>query len=89
MTIELRARRPDLTAMSERQLWERFEHLLPVHRKLFAEHIFTTYMASVPAGVISTIADAVGRPDLVWRSSAASATSTQPRRATRCGRSRG
>jgi pyruvate,water dikinase len=65
LTIELRARRPDLTAMSERQLWERFEHLLPVHRELFAEHIFTSYMASVPAGVISTIADAVGRPDLV------------------------
>ena len=65
MTIELRARRPDLTAMSERQLWERFDHLLPVHRELFAEHIFTTYMASVPAGVISTIAAAVGRPELV------------------------
>ncbi|HWM18252.1 MAG TPA: PEP-utilizing enzyme [Ilumatobacteraceae bacterium] len=65
LTIELRARRPDLTSMSERQLWERFEHLLPVHRELFAEHIFTSYMASVPAGVISTIADAVGRPDLV------------------------
>jgi rifampicin phosphotransferase len=65
LTIELRARRPDLTTMSERQLWERFEHLLPVHRELFAEHLFTTYMASVPAGIISTVADAVGRPDLV------------------------
>jgi pyruvate,water dikinase len=65
MTIELRARRPDLTAMSERQLWDRFEHLLPVHRELFAEHIFTSYMASVPTGVISNIADSVGRPDLV------------------------
>ena len=65
LTIELRARRPDLTTMSERQLWERFEHLLPVHQELFAEHIFTSYMASVPAGVIRTIADAVGRPDLV------------------------
>ncbi len=65
LTIELRARRPDLTAMSERQLWERFQHLLPVHRELFAEHIFTSYMASVPAGVIGTIAEAVGRPDLV------------------------
>ena len=41
MTIELRARRPDLTAMSERQLWERFEHLLPrASQELFAEHIF-------------------------------------------------
>jgi pyruvate,water dikinase len=65
LTIELRARRPDLTSMSERQLWERFQHLLPVHQELFAEHIFTSYMASVPAGVISTIANAVGRPDLV------------------------
>jgi phosphohistidine swiveling domain-containing protein len=65
LTIELRARRPDLAMMSERQLWDRFEHLLPVHRELFAEHLFTTYMASVPAGVINTIASAVGRPDLI------------------------
>ena len=65
LTIELRARRPDFTSMSERELWERFLHLLPVHRELFAEHLFTTYMASVPAGVISTIASAVGRTELV------------------------
>ena len=49
-TIELRARRPDLTTMSERQLWDRFEHLLPVHRELFAQHLFTTYMAPCRSG---------------------------------------
>ncbi|MGH9133422.1 MAG: PEP-utilizing enzyme [Ilumatobacteraceae bacterium] len=65
MTIELRARRPDLTTFSERELWQRFEHLLPVHRELFAEHLFTTYMASVPVGVISTFGSALGRSDLV------------------------
>ena len=65
LTIELRARRPDFNTMSERQLWDRVEHLLPVHRELFAEHLFTTYMASVPAGVINTVASAVGRRDLI------------------------
>ena len=39
--------------------------MLPIHRKLFAHHLFTTYMATVPVGVISAVATAVGRPDLI------------------------
>jgi len=61
----LRAARPDLSTMSDRELWERYEMLLPEHRRLFSHHLFTTYMATVPLGVISAIATAVGRPDLI------------------------
>jgi pyruvate,water dikinase len=32
---------------------------------LFAQHLFTTYMATVPVGAISAVATAVGRPDLI------------------------
>jgi len=61
----LRAARPDFTTMSDEQLWQRYVDLLPEHRKFFAHHLFTTYMATVPLGVISGVATAVGRPDLI------------------------
>lgn len=65
MTIELRDTRPDLTQLSDHELWERYDTNLQVHRELFAEHLFTTYMATVPVGVINGVATAVGRPDLI------------------------
>jgi pyruvate,water dikinase len=61
----LRANRPDLSALSDDELWDRFREMLPIHRKMFAHHLFTTYMATVPVGVISAVATAVGRPDLI------------------------
>ncbi|MEY2626559.1 MAG: hypothetical protein RJB08_318 [Actinomycetota bacterium] len=64
-TIELRRSRPDLTRLTEEELWNRYLDLIAWHEWLFAEHIFTTYMATVPVGMISGIATAVGRPDLV------------------------
>jgi rifampicin phosphotransferase len=65
MTKQLRDERPDLTSLTDRELWERYCELVLVHRTLFAEHLFTTYMATVPVGVISGVATAVGRPDLI------------------------
>ena len=65
MTKELHDTRPDFTTMSLEQLWQRYLELVPIHRTLFAHHLFTTYMATVPVGVISGVATAVGRPDLV------------------------
>jgi rifampicin phosphotransferase len=65
MTKQLRADRPDLTLLSDRELWDRYTAMLPSHRLLFGQHLFTTYMATVPVGVISGVATAVGRPDLV------------------------
>jgi len=39
--------------------------MLPLHRKMFAHHLFTSYMATVPIGVITGVATAVGRPDVI------------------------
>jgi rifampicin phosphotransferase len=65
LTKALRANRPDLGSLSSEQLWDRFQEMLPLHRSMFAHHLFTTYMATVPVGVISAVATAVGRPDLI------------------------
>lgn len=64
-TISLRAGRPDLTSLSDEELWQRYCELLPEHRLLFGRHLFATYLASVPVGIISGVAAAVGRADLV------------------------
>ena len=64
-TIALRRERPDLVAMSDGDLWARYAELIGWHEWLFSQHIYTTYMATVPVGMISAIATAVGRPDLV------------------------
>ena len=64
-TKALRGARPDLAALSMQQLWERFLEMVPWHRRMFGQHLFTTYMATVPVGIISEVAAAVGRPDLI------------------------
>ncbi len=64
-TKKLRADRPDLSMKTDAELWATFNALLPSHRKLFSHHLFTTYMATVPVGIISAVATAVGRPDLI------------------------
>ncbi len=64
-TLALRANRPDHSKMSNQELWDLYVSLLPKHRELFCSHIFTTYMATVPVGIISAVATAVGRPDLI------------------------
>ena len=64
-TIDLRRGRPDLSTLSDRELWDRYLELIAWHEWLFSQHIYTTYMATVPVGMISGIATAVGRPDLI------------------------
>lgn len=64
-TIELRRARPDFSTMTDAQLWDRYCELIAWHEWLFSQHIYTTYMATVPVGMISAIATAVGRPDLI------------------------
>lgn len=63
-TEDLRANRPDFTKLSNEELFVQFQQLMQEHRKYFGQHIFTTYMATVPVGIISGVAAAVGRPDL-------------------------
>jgi phosphohistidine swiveling domain-containing protein len=64
-TIALRRERPDFSEMPDGHLWARYLELIAWHEWLFSQHIYTTYMATVPVGMISAIATTVGRPDLV------------------------
>ncbi len=64
-TKALREQRPEVWKLSNEELWQRYLELVPVHRRLFAQHLFTTYMATVPVGIITAVATAVGRPDLI------------------------
>ncbi|MGE0511684.1 MAG: phosphoenolpyruvate-utilizing protein, partial [Acidimicrobiia bacterium] len=64
-TIAIHDARPDLVSLSDAELWARYQELAPVHRTMFAHHLFATYMATVPVGIISAVATAVGRPDLI------------------------
>ena len=64
-TKKLRDDRPDFSKYSNEELFNQYLELLKLHRKYFSQHIFTTYMATVPVGIISGVANAVGRPDLL------------------------
>ena len=61
---EIVAGRPDLTALSERELVDRARDLMPLFRRLFEQHLFVTYAATVPMGVVTQICTAVGDPTL-------------------------
>ena len=64
-TKKIREDRPDFTEFTNAELFAQYRDLIGMHRKLFGQHIFTTYMATVPVGIISGVAEAVGRPDLL------------------------
>ena len=51
--------------MSNDDLFAYYDRLSPQHQELFSHHLFTTYMATVPVGIISGVATAVERPDLI------------------------
>lgn len=64
----LRAARPNLDAMSNQELWEYTRNLLLTHfRRFFSEHIFVTFLSTVPVGALTQICTAVGRPDDAMR----------------------
>ncbi len=59
----LRVERPDLSAMSDRQLLDYAWDLVDTHfGDLFAEHIFISFLATVPIGIITKVCEAVGQP---------------------------
>lgn len=64
-TIELREHRPDFSEMSDERLWEYGNAFWSLFGELFQEHLFVTSLVNVPVGVISGVATAVGRPDLI------------------------
>lgn len=59
----LKAARPDLDTMSNEELWLYGKDLYDTYfRQLFSEHIFVTFMSTVPVGALTQICTAVGRP---------------------------
>jgi len=60
---ELRAGRPDIGAMSDRELIDRVWLLFDNHfRRVFGQHIYITFLASLPMSIIAQVCAAVGRP---------------------------
>jgi pyruvate,water dikinase len=61
---EMRDTRPDLTTMTDAELVARSRAVIDGHlRRLFGQHLFTTYCATVPVGIIQQVCTAVGRPE--------------------------
>ncbi len=64
MVNQLRANRPDLSTMSNRQLFDYAMDLADAHfENLFAQHIYITFLATVPIGILTAVCAAVGRPE--------------------------
>ncbi|HZU71167.1 MAG TPA: PEP-utilizing enzyme [Acidimicrobiales bacterium] len=62
---ELRAARPDVGSMGERQLVDRVrEHMERWFRHLFSQHLFITYASTVGTGIVSTVCQQIGEPGL-------------------------
>jgi pyruvate,water dikinase len=64
----LRDARPDLSSLSDEALVARLRELMSTHfRRLFGEHIFITYSATVPTGILQQAAAAAGDPTMAMR----------------------
>ena len=63
MLDRLRDERPDLTQLSDGALVDRMRDLTDAHfRRLFGQHLFISYCATVPVGIIQQVCAAVGGP---------------------------
>ncbi len=61
---ELRANRPDLASMSDQELLDYSLAVADEHfEKLFTEHIFISFLATLPIGIITAVCTAVGKPE--------------------------
>lgn len=65
---DLRASRPDLPSLSDAELVARMRELIGGwFRRLFAQHIYVTYAATVPTGIIAGVCGELGQPGLPMR----------------------
>ncbi|MEZ5412536.1 MAG: PEP-utilizing enzyme [Acidimicrobiales bacterium] len=63
MVNQLRADRPDLGALSDRELVDYVWRIMDAHfAHLFAQHIFISFLATLPVGIITKVTAAVGQP---------------------------
>ncbi|MGH2685016.1 MAG: PEP-utilizing enzyme, partial [Actinomycetota bacterium] len=67
LTEDLRANRPDHTRSSNDELLAYMRQVFSHFRRLFANHIYITYAATVPTGIISTVCQEIGEPSLALR----------------------
>ncbi len=64
----LRAARPDFATMTNSDLADYTMDLADSHfRMLFGEHIYVTFLASVPVGIITAVCEAVGQPGSILK----------------------
>ncbi|MFN0025770.1 MAG: PEP-utilizing enzyme [Acidimicrobiales bacterium] len=62
----LRAGRADLASLTDRELIGQMWHNFDTHfRRLFGQHIYITFLATLPVGIITGVCQAVGRPDAI------------------------
>ncbi|MGD9755078.1 MAG: PEP-utilizing enzyme [Acidimicrobiia bacterium] len=65
---ELRANRPDAAALGDRELLDTMWGLFDAHfRSFFGEHIFVSFLTTLPLGIITGVCTAVGRPDAILK----------------------
>ena len=59
----LRENRPDFASMGDHELVDWIEDFFRGgFRKLFAQHIFISFLTTVPLGIVSAVCEAIGRP---------------------------
>ncbi|MFV0526754.1 MAG: PEP-utilizing enzyme [Acidimicrobiales bacterium] len=59
----LRRDRPDLPTLSDRELVDHALRLIDTHfARLFSQHIYISFLATLPVGMITKISAAIGRP---------------------------
>ncbi len=64
MVNALRANRPDFSSMTDRELFDYAMELADLHfENLFAQHIYITFLATLPIGILTAVCAAVGRPE--------------------------
>lgn len=60
----LREQRPDLEAMSTQELYDFiWSRLDDYYEDLFTEHIYISFLATVPIGIITAVCNAIGQPE--------------------------
>jgi pyruvate,water dikinase len=64
---QLRADRPDVGGLSNEEIIASQRALLPELRRLFSVHLFISYCALVPVGVVSGVCQALGDPTMAMR----------------------
>ncbi len=68
LVARLRAERPDIGSLSNSELVSRTRALTDAHfRRQFGQHLFVTYAATVPTGIIQQVCNEIGEPTMAMK----------------------